>query len=253
MIYCSLLFFVQSFVIALLLGSHSTDTGSTLVEKGGPIILPSLFFSIRQEPVVFCPLQFIKKIRIHHSTIYLFKTTMKKMKSVVKKKALSSSSSLSKKKAKSMIMSAQPPNHSDDDATAVSNDTITSTSIHGIDRDSSEKETTRNYPALLSTAGRKNRKYPRQIAKHTYCDRSFTTAAQAAQSMPKRRRRGGVAVHFPVRLHQILTELERDGYAYVMGWQPHGRCFCIRQPKFLEEHLLAKYVNSLLFRYTCYG
>lgn len=43
---------------------------------------------------------------------------------------------------------------------------------------------------------------------------------------------------FPVRLHYLLSELERDGLDHIIGWQQHGRCFIIRKPHEFVELIL---------------
>jgi hypothetical protein len=44
--------------------------------------------------------------------------------------------------------------------------------------------------------------------------------------------------NFPVKLHYMLTELETDGMADIVGWQPHGRCFLVhKQQQFVEQVL----------------
>lgn len=41
---------------------------------------------------------------------------------------------------------------------------------------------------------------------------------------------------FPVKLHMMLSELEKDGKADVVGWSPHGRAFHVhKQEKFVTE------------------
>lgn len=53
-------------------------------------------------------------------------------------------------------------------------------------------------------------------------------------------RRGGVAVNFPLKLHQVLDQVVRDGYDHIISWQPHGRAFAIHQPKVFTEHVMPK-------------
>jgi hypothetical protein len=44
--------------------------------------------------------------------------------------------------------------------------------------------------------------------------------------------------NFPVKLHYMLTELETDGMADIVTWQPHGRCFLVhKQQQFVEQVL----------------
>jgi HSF-type DNA-binding len=54
------------------------------------------------------------------------------------------------------------------------------------------------------------------------------------------RRRGGVAVPFPVKLHEVLDQVEADGYAHIISWQPHGRCFMIHQPKEFVDFIMPR-------------
>lgn len=44
--------------------------------------------------------------------------------------------------------------------------------------------------------------------------------------------------HFPAKLHCMLSELERDGQSHIVSWQPHGRCFIIKDMKRFVELLI---------------
>ena len=35
---------------------------------------------------------------------------------------------------------------------------------------------------------------------------------------------------FPLKLYEMLTLVDRDGYSDVISWQPHGRCFVVHKP-----------------------
>jgi hypothetical protein len=49
--------------------------------------------------------------------------------------------------------------------------------------------------------------------------------------------RGGEQ-NFPVKLHYMLNELEKDGMDDIVSWQPHGRCFLVhKQQQFVEQVL----------------
>jgi hypothetical protein len=54
------------------------------------------------------------------------------------------------------------------------------------------------------------------------------------------RRRGGVAVAFPLKLHAVLDQVEADGLAHVVSWQAHGRCFVVHKPKEFVDHIMPK-------------
>jgi hypothetical protein len=49
--------------------------------------------------------------------------------------------------------------------------------------------------------------------------------------------RGGEQ-NFPVKLHYMLNELEKDGMDDIVSWQPHGRCFLVhKQQQFVDQVL----------------
>jgi hypothetical protein len=44
--------------------------------------------------------------------------------------------------------------------------------------------------------------------------------------------------NFPVKLHYMLNELEKDGMDDIVSWQPHGRSFLVhKQMQFVEKVL----------------
>ena len=45
---------------------------------------------------------------------------------------------------------------------------------------------------------------------------------------------------FPVKFHDMLIELEKEGLVHIASWQPHGRCFLIHNRKELAEIILPK-------------
>lgn len=57
-------------------------------------------------------------------------------------------------------------------------------------------------------------------------------------------RRGGVSVAFPIKLHEVLDQVEADGLDHVISWQPHGRCFVIHKPKEFVDHVMPKYFRQ---------
>lgn len=44
--------------------------------------------------------------------------------------------------------------------------------------------------------------------------------------------------NFPVKLHYMLSELEKDGLHEIISWQPHGRCFVVHKQKELVDKIL---------------
>ena len=68
--------------------------------------------------------------------------------------------------------------------------------------------------------------------------------AAAALDNTVHRRKGGVAVSFPAKLHAILDQVDADGLSHVISWQPHGRCFLIRDVKLFSEHVMPLYFRQ---------
>ena len=53
---------------------------------------------------------------------------------------------------------------------------------------------------------------------------------------------GGTVVEqsFPVRLHYMLQDIEKDGMAHIVSWQVHGRCFLVHNHKLFVEKILGR-------------
>ena len=63
-------------------------------------------------------------------------------------------------------------------------------------------------------------------------------------SLVKHKAKGGVIVPFPVKLHDMLQQIENDGLAHVVSWQPHGRCFTVHKPKEFVNHVMPHYFKQ---------
>ena len=64
---------------------------------------------------------------------------------------------------------------------------------------------------------------------------------------PKKSRRGprgGVVTPFPEKLHQMLENVDKEGYADIISWQPHGRCFVMHKPKEFVRVLMPMYFRQ---------
>ena len=46
---------------------------------------------------------------------------------------------------------------------------------------------------------------------------------------------------FPLKLHEILSQIENDGLGDIVGWMPHGRSFKIHKQKEFADIVLPKY------------
>jgi hypothetical protein len=57
--------------------------------------------------------------------------------------------------------------------------------------------------------------------------------------------RGGVAVAFPEKLHDMLSRMDEQGTNNVISWQPHGRCFLIHKKKDFVNQVMTRYVFTM--------
>jgi hypothetical protein len=83
----------------------------------------------------------------------------------------------------------------------------------------------------------------RHFVQHHYHDHALDRDLEASAQSTKRRR-GGVTVAFPLKLHAMLDQIEQDGHADVISWQPHGRCFVVHKPKEFVDNILQKYFKQ---------
>ncbi|KAL7531539.1 hypothetical protein ACHAWF_003807 [Thalassiosira exigua] len=111
----------------------------------------------------------------------------------------------------------------------------------------------------------------RRFVQHDYRDLSLEPDAPPLSSSPssgiaEAEAAGGSSsppklapTSFPLKLHRILSESERDGLSHVVGWQPHGRAFKIRDPAAFQAIVLPKYfpkiskLSSLQRQFNLYG
>lgn len=83
----------------------------------------------------------------------------------------------------------------------------------------------------------------RHFVVHNYRDHVNDPDENDVEEEPHRRR-GGVSVAFPLKLHAVLDQVEADGLAHVISWQPHGRCFVVHRPKEFVDHVMPKYFRQ---------
>ena len=84
---------------------------------------------------------------------------------------------------------------------------------------------------------------PRSFVEHNYHDHYHDPREEAV--VDHSGSRGGVAVAFPEKLHEMLLAVEEEHLEEVISWQPHGRCFLIHQKE--------RFVNDVMPRYVSYG
>jgi hypothetical protein len=135
----------------------------------------------------------------------------------------------------------------------------------GLDDDTSEAEesasnntsTVYNYKKLPPGVTPKNNK--RRFVLHTYQDFSNDQPTPEEQSlMGSSRQTRSLNAAFPLKLHETLALIEREGHQDVVGWLPHGRSFKIHQQKEFVESILPKYFvmtkkSSFLRQLNLYG
>jgi hypothetical protein len=103
------------------------------------------------------------------------------------------------------------------------------------------------YPARVS---RENR----HVIQHHYRDHAFDLdenenmkgrgGAKRTLSIPVTKKKGGVAVPFPLKLHELLEKAEEENLTHIVSWQSHGRAFVVHDPKSFVRHLMPRYVLS---------
>lgn len=91
----------------------------------------------------------------------------------------------------------------------------------------------------------------RHVIQHNYHDRSCEMPAAddfaritGQTSLPtptSLKKKGGVAIPFPLKLHELLEKAEEEKLTHIVSWQPHGRAFVVHQPK--------KFVTELMHRF----
>jgi hypothetical protein len=80
---------------------------------------------------------------------------------------------------------------------------------------------------------------------HSYCDYANVTenyqhlvSANLNGSATASSSQSGTEGSFPLKLHHMISELERTGLDDIISWLPHGRCFAVhKQKEFVEEIL----------------
>lgn len=98
---------------------------------------------------------------------------------------------------------------------------------------------------LPQKPGRTAKQNERHFVVHNYHDHAADlNHLSAAASNALVKRRGGLAVTFPIKLHELLDQIEADGLAHVISWQAHGRAFLVHDPAEFVSHVLPKYFKQ---------
>jgi hypothetical protein len=92
--------------------------------------------------------------------------------------------------------------------------------------------------------GKTAKQNDRHFVVHNYHDHANDEDEPDSEKGGEQRRRGGVTVSFPLKLHTVLDQVETDGLAHVVSWQHHGRCFIIHKPKEFTDHIMPNYFRQ---------
>ena len=93
-----------------------------------------------------------------------------------------------------------------------------------------------NYKKLPPGKTPKNNR--RLFVKHKYQDFSGEQASPDEQALLSDRTPNAA---FPLKLHETLTEIEKDGHDDIIGWLSHGRSFKIHKQQDFVDQILPKY------------
>ena len=90
--------------------------------------------------------------------------------------------------------------------------------------------------------------HERVYVKHSYHDHANEEPDDTSQCPDtKEKKCGGTSTPFPVVLHEILEAAEEDGYADIISWQPHGRCFLVHSPERFVVEVMPRFFRQTRF------
>lgn len=93
------------------------------------------------------------------------------------------------------------------------------------------------------------------VVQHHYHDHSLDRPEQIKQEHHPAR--GGVVTPFPLKLHEMLRQMEIDGLDHIVSWQPHGRCFLVHKSaefvKLLPQYFKLSKLASFQRQLNLYG
>ena len=81
----------------------------------------------------------------------------------------------------------------------------------------------------------------KHCVQHNYHDHASDTKIDETFKIDNHKKvvsKGGVAIPFPIKLHNMLEHIEsiEPELSHIISWQPHGRCFIVHEPKLFSEH-----------------
>lgn len=66
-------------------------------------------------------------------------------------------------------------------------------------------------------------------------------------TLANRRKRGGVSVPFPEKLHELITDAEANGNSDIISFFPHGRAFAVHNVERFKNEIMPKYFKQSRF------
>lgn len=126
-----------------------------------------------------------------------------------------------------------------------------------LDEDSEDARPSSSYKKL--PPGKTPKNHERLFVKHEYRDFSHEVPMVGELSLvgPNALERTPNAP-FPLKLHEILAQIEKNGHDHIMGWLPHGRSFKIHDHQEFVDIILPNYFvmnkkSSFLRQLNLYG
>jgi hypothetical protein len=95
-------------------------------------------------------------------------------------------------------------------------------------------------PKRTSKSGKRRDQFI--VVTHNYHDHAEEPASQEEQVILDSAKQNPLVASFPMKLFMMLEQVEEDGNAHIVSWQPHGRCFAVHQPELFKE-LLPRYFS----------
>ena len=91
----------------------------------------------------------------------------------------------------------------------------------------------------------------RHVIQHNYRDHAFDPdesdivkgrigSKKNSAALPVVKKKGGVAVPFPLKLHELLEKAEEENLTHIVSWQSHGRAFVVHDPKMFVRYLMPR-------------
>ena len=95
-------------------------------------------------------------------------------------------------------------------------------------------------PKRTSKSGKRRDQFI--VVQHHYHDHANECATSEEKLILDSAQQNPLVASFPMKLFMMLEQVEADGNAHIVSWQPHGRCFVVHEPELFKE-LLPRYFS----------